>query len=245
MLCSVFRSVRLSLPVSLLSSGGIASRGNWSVDLQAGSDFGYKLLFVVLLAGFFAVILQVIFLVSIPRCCVILMHGSKGLACKLGVVTGLGQWVSFHILFRHPNESPGSFRPCFSLSTSLPQPVKAPQVVSMVHLVPSLCHFRDSHHQYRFGRAPWFCDCPQSTLPQTSSLGRCYSHRVRCPLGSCLCEPTPWPASAVFRIGDRYPGVYILISITSVHISRETGVGRVDMHVYPCLKGSSRVGWGF
>jgi hypothetical protein len=40
-------------------SVAFASRGNWSVDLQAGSDFGYKLLFVVLLAGFFAVILQV------------------------------------------------------------------------------------------------------------------------------------------------------------------------------------------
>jgi hypothetical protein len=44
------------------------SRGNWSVDLQAGSDYGYKLLFVVLLSGIFAVILQVFFFVSIPRC---------------------------------------------------------------------------------------------------------------------------------------------------------------------------------
>jgi hypothetical protein len=25
--------------------------GNWTVDLQAGSEFGYKLLFVILLAG--------------------------------------------------------------------------------------------------------------------------------------------------------------------------------------------------
>jgi Mn2+/Fe2+ NRAMP family transporter len=33
--------------------------------LQAGSDFGYKLLFVVLLAGAFAVILQVNFFVFI------------------------------------------------------------------------------------------------------------------------------------------------------------------------------------
>jgi hypothetical protein len=34
-------------------------RGNWGVDLAAGSDYGYKLLFVVLLAGLFAVFLQV------------------------------------------------------------------------------------------------------------------------------------------------------------------------------------------
>ena len=33
--------------------------GNWGVDLQAGSQFGYKLLFVVLLAGLFAAFLQV------------------------------------------------------------------------------------------------------------------------------------------------------------------------------------------
>lgn len=32
--------------------------GNWSVDLQAGSDFGYKLLFVILLAGLIAIVLQ-------------------------------------------------------------------------------------------------------------------------------------------------------------------------------------------
>lgn len=36
-----------------------AFRGNWGVDLQAGSEFGYWLLFVVLLAGLFAVFLQV------------------------------------------------------------------------------------------------------------------------------------------------------------------------------------------
>lgn len=33
--------------------------GNWSVDLQAGSEFGYKLLFVVLLSGIMAVVFQV------------------------------------------------------------------------------------------------------------------------------------------------------------------------------------------
>ncbi|KAJ7789956.1 natural resistance-associated macrophage protein-domain-containing protein [Mycena olivaceomarginata] len=49
--------------------------GNWGVDLQAGSQFGFRLLFVVLLAGLFAAFLQV-------------------LATRLGCVTGLGerQW---------------------------------------------------------------------------------------------------------------------------------------------------------
>ncbi|KAJ2925000.1 hypothetical protein H1R20_g12100, partial [Candolleomyces eurysporus] len=44
--------------------------GNWGVDLQAGSEYGYRLLFVVLLAGLFAVFLQV-------------------LASRLGCVTGV------------------------------------------------------------------------------------------------------------------------------------------------------------
>ncbi|KAJ3500259.1 hypothetical protein NLJ89_g9878 [Agrocybe chaxingu] len=44
--------------------------GNWGVDLQAGSQFGYRLLFIVLLAGLFAVFLQV-------------------LATRLGCVTGI------------------------------------------------------------------------------------------------------------------------------------------------------------
>ncbi|KAF8817621.1 natural resistance-associated macrophage protein [Phlegmacium glaucopus] len=44
--------------------------GNWGVDLQAGSQFGYHLLFVILIAGIFAAFLQV-------------------LASRLGCVTGL------------------------------------------------------------------------------------------------------------------------------------------------------------
>ena len=39
-----------------------AGSGNWGVDLQAGSQYGYKLLFVVLLSGIFAVFLQVRFI---------------------------------------------------------------------------------------------------------------------------------------------------------------------------------------
>lgn len=66
------------------------------MDLQAGSEFGYRLLFVVLLAGVFAVFLQV---------CVILPASEKvptpsissyqSLASKLGVVTGLGELLSY------------------------------------------------------------------------------------------------------------------------------------------------------
>ncbi|OSD00839.1 natural resistance-associated macrophage protein [Trametes coccinea BRFM310] len=44
--------------------------GNWGVDLQAGSEFGYKLLFVVLLAGVFAIVMQ-------------------AMASRLGCVTGM------------------------------------------------------------------------------------------------------------------------------------------------------------
>ncbi|KAI9444556.1 putative transporter of the NRAMP family [Lactarius indigo] len=76
--------------------------GNWGVDLQAGSEFGYKLLFVVLLAGLFAVILQ-------------------GLACKLGVVTGLDLAAHCRLLFYNRPKHPKLFRwlvlyPLYALS---------------------------------------------------------------------------------------------------------------------------------
>ncbi|KAG8748869.1 hypothetical protein FRC12_013748, partial [Ceratobasidium sp. 428] len=54
----------------VLASIAYFDPGNWSVDLQAGSQYGYKLLFVVLLAGLGAILLQT-------------------MAAKLGCVTGL------------------------------------------------------------------------------------------------------------------------------------------------------------
>lgn len=72
MLCSLFRSVRWT-PTSLRTGYLSYSphSGNWGTDLQSGSQFGYKLLFVVLVSGLIAVYLQV-------------------LASRLGCVTGLG-----------------------------------------------------------------------------------------------------------------------------------------------------------
>lgn len=61
--------------VGLVCAVAYFDPGNWGVDLQAGSQFGYHLLFIVLLAGLLAVYWQV-------------------LASRLGVVTGLG-WAHF------------------------------------------------------------------------------------------------------------------------------------------------------
>ncbi|KAJ3525085.1 hypothetical protein NM688_g8459 [Phlebia brevispora] len=55
--------------VGLVCAVGYFDPGNWGVDLQAGSQYGYKLLFIVLLSGIFATFLQII-------------------ATRLGVVTG-------------------------------------------------------------------------------------------------------------------------------------------------------------
>jgi len=50
----------LLFPSQLSSlSVAYADPGNWATDLQAGSEFGYKLLFIVLLSGLFAILLQV------------------------------------------------------------------------------------------------------------------------------------------------------------------------------------------
>ncbi|EPQ60172.1 smf Mn2+ and Fe2+ transporter [Gloeophyllum trabeum ATCC 11539] len=59
----------------IVSSVAYFDPGNWGVDLQAGSQYGYKLLFIVLLAGIFAVFFQ-------------------SLASKLGCVTGLADLAS-------------------------------------------------------------------------------------------------------------------------------------------------------
>ena len=37
--------------------------GNWGVDLQAGSQFGYHLLFVILVSGILAAFLQVLYFI--------------------------------------------------------------------------------------------------------------------------------------------------------------------------------------
>ena len=52
----------------IVASVAYADPGNWATDLQAGSEFGYSLLFIVLLTGCFAVFIQI-------------------LSCRVGVVT--------------------------------------------------------------------------------------------------------------------------------------------------------------
>lgn len=63
--------VRKHVGVGIVCAVAYFDPGNWSVDFQAGSNFGYRpMLFVLLMAGLGAMILQT-------------------LACKLGCVTGL------------------------------------------------------------------------------------------------------------------------------------------------------------
>ncbi|CAL1694684.1 unnamed protein product [Somion occarium] len=76
--------------------------GNWGVDLQAGSQFGYKLLFIVLLAGLFAAFLQV-------------------LASRLGCVTGLDLASHCRLLLYNRPKRPRLYRwlllyPLYALS---------------------------------------------------------------------------------------------------------------------------------
>ncbi|KAF9254239.1 natural resistance-associated macrophage protein [Marasmius fiardii PR-910] len=62
--------VRTHAGVGMVCAVAYFDPGNWGVDLRAGSEYGYRLLFVVLLAGLIAVFFQV-------------------LASRLGCVTGL------------------------------------------------------------------------------------------------------------------------------------------------------------
>ncbi|KIY72594.1 natural resistance-associated macrophage protein [Cylindrobasidium torrendii FP15055 ss-10] len=67
---ALFNHARRHTGVGIVCAVAYFDPGNWGVDLQAGSQFGYSLLFVVLLAGIFAIFFQVS-------------------ASRLGVVTGL------------------------------------------------------------------------------------------------------------------------------------------------------------
>lgn len=76
----VFHHAHKHTGVGIVCSVAYFDPGNWGVDLQAGSQYGYKLLFIVLLSGLFAAFLQV-------------------LACRLGVVTGVDLASHCRILF--------------------------------------------------------------------------------------------------------------------------------------------------
>ncbi|KAG2118157.1 smf Mn2+ and Fe2+ transporter [Suillus discolor] len=77
---TVFRHAQKHTGVGIVCSVAYFDPGNWGVDLQAGSQYGYSLLFIVLLSGLFAAFLQV-------------------LACRLGVVTGLDLASHCRMLF--------------------------------------------------------------------------------------------------------------------------------------------------
>ncbi|KAF5345709.1 hypothetical protein D9758_013040 [Tetrapyrgos nigripes] len=66
----VFYHLKKHTGVGLVCAVAYFDPGNWGVDLQAGSEYGYSLLFVVLLCGLFAILIQC-------------------LATRLGCVTGL------------------------------------------------------------------------------------------------------------------------------------------------------------
>jgi metal iron transporter len=71
----------------IVASVGYTDPGNWVTDLAAGSQFGYKLLFTVLLSGIFGIFLQV-------------------LAVRMGVVTGEDLARNTRLLFL-PEERDG------------------------------------------------------------------------------------------------------------------------------------------
>ncbi|KAF9243857.1 natural resistance-associated macrophage protein-domain-containing protein [Melanogaster broomeanus] len=85
---TVWFHLRKHVGMGIICAVGYFDPGNWSVDIQAGTTFGYRpMLFVILLAGLMAIVLQV-------------------LATRLGCVTGLDLAAHCRILLhdhpRHP-----------------------------------------------------------------------------------------------------------------------------------------------
>ncbi|KAI6012578.1 smf Mn2+ and Fe2+ transporter [Pisolithus orientalis] len=85
----VYHHARKHTGVGIVCSVAYFDPGNWGVDLQAGSQFGYSLLFCVLLAGLLAALLQVSFVTAAGIIAFIRDTFWQVLASRLGVVTGL------------------------------------------------------------------------------------------------------------------------------------------------------------
>lgn len=173
----------------------------------------------------------------------ILIHLRKGLACKLGVVTGLGQRISFHVLF------------CRADRTLL-------DLASHCRL---LFHNRSRHPKF----CRWFILYPLYAVSEIAIISTDLAEL----LGSAIALNLLFPKLPLWggvlltvcdvllvlafanplhgrpvRSFEIVIGVLVcpsLMIFTSVHISRESGIGRVDMHVHSCFQGSSRVGWSF
>ncbi|KAH9487086.1 Iron transporter SMF3 [Psilocybe cubensis] len=80
--------IKRHVGVGIICSVAYFDPGNWSVDLQAGSNFGYRpMLFVILVAGLGAIVLQT-------------------LACKLGCVTGLDLASHCRLLLHNNSRHP-------------------------------------------------------------------------------------------------------------------------------------------
>ncbi|KAK1236706.1 Manganese transporter smf1 [Marasmius sp. AFHP31] len=83
---TVFNHFKTHMGVGMVCAVAYFDPGNWGVDLKAGSEYGYRLLFVVLVAGLFAVYFQV-------------------LASRLGCVTGLDLASHCRLLLNHSRKS--------------------------------------------------------------------------------------------------------------------------------------------
>ncbi|KAI5996212.1 natural resistance-associated macrophage protein-domain-containing protein [Pisolithus albus] len=91
----VYHHARTHTGVGIVCSVAYFDPGNWGVNLQAGSQFGYSLLFCVLPAGLLAALLQVSFF-SVVVTFIGDTFFSQVLAGRLGVVTGGGLDFASH-----------------------------------------------------------------------------------------------------------------------------------------------------
>jgi NRAMP (natural resistance-associated macrophage protein)-like metal ion transporter len=165
------------------------------------------------------------------------------LACKLGVVTGLGQRISFHVLFCRANRT----------------------LLDLASHCRLLFHNRSRHPKF----CRWFILYPLYAVSEIAIISTDLAEL----LGSAIALNLLFPKLPLWggvlltafdvllilafanplhgrpvRSFELMIGILVCISLmifTPYHILRDTGIGRVDMHVYPCFQGSSRVGWSF
>lgn len=141
--------------------------GNWGVDLQAGSEFGYKLLFIVLLAGLFAVYMQVCSFFLKPT--TVYLNPHQVLASRLGCVTGLGKhhFVPVRLSTIHlAGTDAVQRRPCLALSAPFTRSSASHFTLALGRIVSALCALRNCHYQHGPRRTARLCDGAGHAFPE-------------------------------------------------------------------------------
>ena len=174
-------STRKSLPLyfALFCCLTLSPSGNWGVDLQGGSEDGYKLLFIVFLAGAFTVFLQVR-LISWQS------ESGPHDTDRLSRVNwdASPEQVNAQAINIRPPRTPltigFSSRSRLALSSVVLQSPQTHIGIPLDRPLPSLCPLRDRHRKHRSRGAPRLRHGSRHAISEAPVVDGCPCHHLRC-----------------------------------------------------------------